>query len=125
MADKKDFSAVNTGRVYHDIETATTTKGQQGSASPQEANERRSKMTTQGRKGCKAIRINMAFTPENHQYIAVMARIRGMTLTKYTNYIIEKYREEHPEIYDQAKAIIDREEHPELYEQSNTITDNL
>ena len=64
-------------------------------------------MRTQGRKGCKAIRINMAFTPDNHEFIKVMARISGQTMTQFTNLVVERYRAEHPELYDQAKAIID------------------
>lgn len=107
MASKKDFAGMNTGRVYGAIETATSKKGQQGSASPQEAAERASNLKTQGRKGCKATRINMAFTPENHQFIKTMSRISGQTMTEFTNLVIERYRTEHPEIYEQAKAIID------------------
>lgn len=107
MASKKDFAGVNTGRVYGAIETATSKKGQQGAASPQEQEARAAELKTQGRKGCKAVRINMAFTPENHQFIKVMARISGQTMTEFTNLCIERYRTEHPELYEQAKAIID------------------
>lgn len=107
MAAKKDFAGINTGRVYNAIEQATSRKGQQGKASPQEAAERAASLQTQGRKGCKAIRINMAFTPDNHEFIKVMAKISGKTMTEFTNLVIERYRSEHPEIFDQAKAIID------------------
>ena len=99
---------MNTGRVYGAIEQATSRKGQQGTASPQEAAERAAQLKTQGRKGCKAIRINMAFTPENHEFIKVMATISGKTMTEFANLIVERYRNEHPEIYEQAKAIIDQ-----------------
>ena len=108
MASKKDFAGKNTGRVYGAIEQATSRKGQQGTASPQEAAERAAQLKTQGRKGCKAIRINMAFTPENHEFIKVMATISGKTMTEFANLIVERYRNEHPEIYEQAKAIIDQ-----------------
>ena len=108
MAGKKDFAGMNTGRVYGAIEQATSRKGQQGTASPQEAAERAAQLETQGRKGCKAIRINMAFTPENHEFIKVMATISGKTMTEFANLIVERYRNEHPEIYEQAKAIIDQ-----------------
>jgi len=108
MASKKDFAGMNTGRVYGAIEQATSRKGQQGTASPQEAQERAAQLKTQGRKGCKAIRINMAFTPENHEFIKVMATISGKTMTEFANLIVERYRNEHPEIYEQAKAIIDQ-----------------
>ena len=106
MASKKDFGAINTGRVYNTIEQATSRKGQQGTASPQEAQERAAQLKTQGRKGCKATRINMAFTPDNHEYIKVMAKISGKTMTEFTNIIIERYRTEHPELYNQVQEII-------------------
>lgn len=108
MASKKDFSGVNTGRVYAGIEQATSRKGQQPAISPQEAEQRAAEMRTQGRAGAKMPRINMAFTPENHKFIKVMSTISGKSLTEFTNYVIDKYREEHPEIYEQAKAIIDQ-----------------
>ena len=108
MAAKKDFAGMNTGKVYQTIEQATSRKGQQGTASPQEAAERASNLKTQGRKGCKATRINMAFTPENHEFIKIMARIHGKTMTEYANMVIAQYREEHPEIYEKAKAIIEQ-----------------
>ena len=108
MASKKDFAGVNTGRVYGAIEQATSNRGQQGTVSPQEAAERAAELRTQGRKGCKATRINMAFTPENHEFIKVMARLTGKTMTEFANLVVERYRTEHPELYEQAKAIIDQ-----------------
>ena len=108
MASKKDFTKINTGsRVFSAIEQATTTKGQQGTASPEELAARRAALQTQGRKGCKAIRINMAFTPENHEFIRVMAKATGHTMTEFTNLVIEAYRREHPEIMEQAAAFLD------------------
>ena len=107
MAAKKDFAGINTGRVYGTIETATTQRGQQGTASLQEKADRAAELRTQGRKGCKAPRINMAFTPENHQFIKTISRISGYTMTEFTNIVIERYRTEHPELYEKAKDIID------------------
>lgn len=105
---KKDFTGMNTGRVYDAIEQGTSRKGQQGKVSPQEAAERANNLKTQGRKGCKATRINMAFTPDNHEFIKIMAKISGQTMTEFTNLVIERYRTEHPEIFEQAKAIINQ-----------------
>ena len=107
MAGKKDFSGINTGRVYGAIEQATSRKGQQGTASPQEQAERAEELRTQGRKGCKAVRINMAFSPSNHEFIKVMAKASGRTMTEMTNAIISAYMREHPEIMDQARAFLD------------------
>ncbi len=107
MAGKKDFAGMNTGRVYGAIEQATSNKGQQGTASPQEAEERMEALQTQGRKGVKAIRINMAFTPSNHEFIKVMAMASGKTMTEFTNLVIAAYRREHPEIMEKAQLFLD------------------
>ena len=104
---KKEFAGMNTGRVYGAIEQATSSKGQQGKASPQEAAERAEELRTQGRKGCKAIRINMAFTPSNHEFIRVMAKASGRTMTEFTNLVIAAYQREHPEIMEKAQAFLD------------------
>lgn len=104
---KKAFDGINTGKVYGALQQATHEKGMQTEASAEEAQERAQQLRTQGRKGCKAVRINMAFTPDNHEFIAVMSKITGHTMTEFTNIIIEQYRNEHPEIYEQAKSIRD------------------
>jgi len=81
-------------------------KGQQQLVTPEEKAEREATGRTQGRKGCRAVRINMAFWTDNHDFIKTMARLSGKTMTEYTNLVIAKYREEHPEIYERAKALI-------------------
>ena len=104
---KKDFGGLNTGRVYGEIEQATAKPKQQGTATPQEAEARKEALETQGRKGCKATRINMAFTPANHYFIKRLARFNGVSMTVYCNAVIRAYREEHPELLEKANAIID------------------
>ena len=104
---KKDFAGMNTGRVYGAIEQATSKKGQQGTASPQEVTERQEALQTQGRKGAKAIRINMAFTPSNHEFIKVMSKATGRTMTELTNQVIEAYRNEHPEFMEKAQGFLE------------------
>ena len=106
MAGKKDFSQMNTGRVFDSIERATGKAGQQTTASAQEVAARREALQTQGRKGCRATRINMAFTPENHEFIKVMAKASGKTMTEFTNLVITAYRREHPELMEQANAFL-------------------
>ena len=104
---KKDFSGMNTGRVYGSIEQATSEKGQQGTASPQEIKERRENLATQGRKGAKAIRINMAFTPSNHAFVKTMSKATGRTMTEFTNLVLAAYQREHPEIMAEAQHFLD------------------
>ena len=108
MAVKKDFSTINTEKVFNSIETATSRKGQQGTASPEEAAQRAAQLRTQGRKGCKAVRINMAFTPENYDFVKIAARATGQTMTKFANQIIEQYRADHAEDYKEAKKLFEK-----------------
>ena len=57
---------------------------------------------TQGRAGCRAFRHNMAFTPENYEFIRCMARVRGQTITAFVNDIVKKAIEDNAEVYQQA-----------------------
>lgn len=104
MARSKDFSNIKTerqGRTPSTLDRGTSKKGQQGTATPEEQAERAAALTTQGRKGCKAVRINMAFTPENHDFVKSVAMARAETMTQYVNHIIEQYRLEHGELYQE------------------------
>lgn len=112
MMAKKDFSTANTGRVYGAITEATAeTTAQQAQDvqhprqvySTQKAQEMREAGTTQGRKGCKAVRINMAFAPDIHEYIKTMARVRGESVTDFTNYVFRQSMADNAELYNQAK----------------------
>lgn len=112
MASKKDFTAVNTGRVYNAIETATADpapapiarRSRAEAPTAQEIRLAREQGKTQGRKGVKAIRINMAFTPEVHDYIKTMARVRGESVTEFTNYVFRQSMEQNADLYEQAQA---------------------
>lgn len=107
MAGKKDFSKMETGNVYKAIEQGTSRKGQQGTASPEEAAARAEEMRTQGRKGCKGTRINMIFTPANHEFLRIMAKASGRSMTQTCNLIVAAYRNEHPEFMERAQSFID------------------
>lgn len=47
---------------------------------------------TQGRKGFKVSRINMGFSPENHDWLRLRSRQRGMTITEFVNKILDRER---------------------------------
>lgn len=107
----KDFSKVNTGRsrIQAEIEQAAEVRkpGQQGTAGPEEQRQRAEEMRTSGRKGCHLPRINLAFTPTNYDFVRIVSRIRGESLTAFTNWIIEQYRTEHPDLYKGALELIE------------------
>lgn len=48
--------------------------------------------STQGRKGERLKRINLAFDDENHEYVRLESRRRGISITEFVNLIIEEYR---------------------------------
>lgn len=110
---KKDFSTINTGRVYEAIADATAepvqeTQEKQKKYKPrktyteQEAQEFISELKTTGRKGLKLPRINMAFSPEIYDYIQCMARVSGITLTEFVNLAMKQHKEEHKDLYEKA-----------------------
>lgn len=109
---KKDFSKVNTGSVYDTIAEATADPAPQPipkrkKDTPPTAEEiqlAREQGRTRGRKGIKALRINMAFTPEVHDYIRTMAQVRGQTVTQFTEAVFRKSMEDNAEIYERVKA---------------------
>lgn len=109
---KMNFDSINTNRagsVENEIAQATGKKRQQGTASQQEAAQRAAEGKTQGRKGCKAERINVAFTTENYQYIQEMSKLMGVSMTKLVNLAVTQYKEDHKEGYAELKRI--REEY--------------
>ena len=108
---KRFFLYLNTGGGAGDHR-----HGQQAEAPPEEVAARRAALKTQGRKGAKAIRINLAFTPENHEFVKIMAKATGKTMTEFTNIVIAAYRREHPEIMERAKGFLD-------FVNSGTFTD--
>lgn len=69
--------------------------------------ERQEALRTQGKKGAKAQRFNMAFTPSNLDFIRVVSKIKGQTMTQFVNEIIDREREAQSETYQKAKSLIE------------------
>ena len=72
----------------------------------QEAREAQEAFQTQGKKGMKMMRLSVAFTPSNEDYIRTMSRIEGMSMIRYINKIIDRDRQEHGELYERAKDLL-------------------
>lgn len=109
---KKDYSAIKTGSVYDTLEEVTAEPipqqipvREKGTLpTDEEIRLAREQSRTRGRKGVKMLRINMAFTPETHDYIKTMAQISGLTITQFTELVFKRSREENAALYEQAKA---------------------
>ena len=112
---KKDFTQVNTGRVFNTIENATAEpapkeiprRSRKQAPTVDEIQQAREQGKTQGRKGVKAVRINMAFAPDIHDYIKTMARVRGESVTEFTNHVFRQSMAENADLYEQAKEFKD------------------
>ena len=55
----------------------------------------------------KQTRINMAFTPENYDFIRRFSRLRGQSMTDFTNHMIDEYREEHHKVIKAFEEFIE------------------
>ena len=128
---KKDFSQVETGRVYDAIAEATAEAAEP--AAEQDAQEVKQKrrarktytdeekrelidnMTTAGRKGVKMPRVNLklegtesrmnvACTATNYEYVQIMSRVCGMNLTQFINKALNEHRQDHIDLYEKALA---------------------
>lgn len=81
---------------------------QHPTVSAQEAAERRASGKTQGAKGAKMPRINLAFTQDNYEFITKFARCRASNYTDFVNHIIEEYREEHKAEFNKMLEFIEK-----------------
>lgn len=116
---KKDFSQINTGRVYNTIAEATAEPAQEikevsetqekhktrkprKTYTEQEAAELLQELKTSGRKGLKLPRINLAFAPDIYNYIQIMSRVRGENMTDFVNIALRQHMEEHRDLYEKA-----------------------
>ncbi len=115
MAKKKLFDSIETGSVYDAISEATAEptpaalprRSREEEPTTEEIAAAREQGKTQGRKGVKAIRINMAFAPDVHEYINIMSRARGQSITTFTNEVFRNSKQQNLELFNKAKEFLD------------------
>ena len=69
--------------------------------------KRQESLNTQGKKGAKAQRFNMAFTPSNLKFIRIMSKLKGQTMTQFVNEVIDKERNLQDQLYKKVKSLSD------------------
>lgn len=89
----------------HQEQQAPETQEEHKETTKYEKQKVQEEQKTQGRKGIKMQRINMAFTPSNIDYIRVMAAIRGQTMTQFVNALITQDKEKNGSTYAAAKEL--------------------
>ena len=60
---------------------------------------------TQGKRGKKALRMTMAFSEENMDYIRTMGKLESGGATAYVNRLIEADRRKHADVYRPMKTL--------------------
>lgn len=113
---KRDFTKINNDALYNAIEEATAEpapaairpRKRDTPPTEEEIQAAREQSRTRGRKGIKMLRVNMAFTPEVHDYIRIMAQAHGQTITQFTNAVFKNDMKRNADIYDQIKALRER-----------------
>lgn len=110
---KKDFTKVNTGRVYDTIAEATAEPEQETQEKQQKRKERKTyseqetlefmhTLKTSGRKGVTLPRRNLAFAPDIYEYVYTMSRVRGETMSQFVNMVLKQHMDENRNIYEKA-----------------------
>lgn len=105
MANKNLFSELDA--IQKDMQQRQGSKAHPV-VSDAEAKQRKAEGKTRGAKGAKMDRINMAFYSDNFEYIRIMSKIRGQTMTQFCNDVIEQHRNENAELFAEARGIIER-----------------
>lgn len=93
---KKNFKGINPAMQF-------ITQPEQDA---QETQDEQKTQPTQGRKGQKLQRINMAFQPDNLDYLQTISRIEGVSMTDYVNRLLQRDRITRADIVEKAKAIL-------------------
>lgn len=96
---KKNFKKSNPALAYisknKDSKDTLDTQEVQSAPSTQltpEPQQKPQAPSTQGRKGQKRQRINMAFDDENIEYLRLMSRFEGVSMTQYVNDLLDEDR---------------------------------
>lgn len=102
-----DITVSRAGEIANNINKSSSTRKRQGNADPKEIATRKAAMQTQGRKGCKANKICISISPLNLDFVRVVSQTTGRTVTGLINDILDEYRQQHPDAFMQARAIMD------------------
>lgn len=104
----KDFSILESETGVYETMKAATAQGRKprkGNYTEEEKAEAVKTHGTQGKKGMKMPRINMAFDGEVYDFVKTMAKMTGTTMTDFMNKCMKEYMKEHAETYRKAVAL--------------------
>lgn len=104
---RRGFVDVDTAPVYDTLNEAPKKQyRQRKTLQGDEAQQALENLRTQGQKGLKSPRINLAFRPSVYDFVHVMSAIRGQAMTEYINEVLAAEMERNRAAYEQAKALV-------------------
>lgn len=106
MTKKKEELQANT-RLIGDVKALQGGRRTMPKATAEEAAERKAERRTQGKKGVKLNRVAASFTPEALEYIKVMSKIRGESMSEFIERVLMQHKAENMAQFEAAKQIID------------------
>lgn len=104
MAKKNEELQAN-ARLLGNLSTLQGKKKEIPTASKEEAAERKQERRTQGKKGAKLTRIAASFTPEAIEYIKVMSKIRGESMSEFIEHVLMQHKADNIDFYNQVLEI--------------------
>lgn len=102
---KKDFKNSPAMSFITDPGNKTDEYNEHNTYEVHEEREVESSNKTQGRKGQKLPRLNMAFYNNNLEYVQKIAGVKGMSATAYINKLIDEDRKKNEDVYEKIKNI--------------------
>ena len=110
---KKNFKNINPAMAFisdtqkvQDEQNAQYNDNTQQEQSEQQELNAHTTQSTQGRKGQKSPRINMAFSLENLEYLQLISRIEGKSITEYVNTLVRTDSSIRAGEIEQAKSVL-------------------
>ena len=101
---KKNFKNINPAMAF--ISDTSDTQNEPNAQYVQHDPKVQNTHLTQGRKGQKLPRINMAFSIENLEYLQIISRIEGKSITEYVNTLIRADSSNRADEIKQAKSVL-------------------
>ncbi len=102
---KKSFRDINPALQF--ISNAQEVQEVQDTQEVHDTQEVQQVQRTQGKKGQKLPRINMAFQPSNLEYLQIISRIAGVSITEYVNRLVVADRNKQSAVVEQARRVLE------------------
>lgn len=105
--NKRKILLPSTPSISEQAAKSTQNKGLHPTVIGPDKDSRMNSGKTQGAKGCKLPRINLALTPDHYQFVRSLSGASGMSYSDFINAVLEEYKRNHPEAVELAGKLRD------------------